>query len=280
MSNSGPSILQYLLYPLTLAVAGYIFNSHLDDTKKTEVMEKFVPTLAGDSPAHSLLADRLIDKILDKSTAQDIHRITRETWRNRLHRAVVDGKTEEAKKIADAANIYGGDLGKGILADVEASTLAVLTGPQQGAQSGSSGASGKLDPSKGLEPSQASKQVLAAAAIAPQIQEAKSQSNVAQVSQTQQYSWIYLGPTTGGRNWGRVNFVEKNLPPQEIKNRTITASTDVFRRSELPKVENGEWKLGSITGVLPEGQRVLVKDIQSVPGVNNTELWWAWVVPQ
>jgi hypothetical protein len=280
MSNSGPSILQYLLYPLTLAVAGYIFNSHLDDTKKTEVMEKFVPTLAGDSPAHSLLADRLIDKLLDKSTAQDIHRITRETWRNRLHRAVEDGKTEEAKKIADAATIYGGELGKSILKDVEGSTSAVLTGSQQGAQSVSSGAAGKLDPSKGLEPAQASKQVLAAAAIAPQIQEATSKSNVAQMSQTEQYSWIYLGPTTGGRNWGRVNFVEKNLPPQEIKNRTITASTDIFRRSELPKVENGEWKLGSITGVLPEGQRVLVKDIQSVPGVNNTELWWAWVVPQ
>ncbi len=280
MSNSGPSILQYLLYPLTLAVAGYIFNSHLDDTKKTEVMEKFVPTLAGNSPADSLLADRLIDKILDKSTAQDIHRITRETWRNRLRRAVEDGKTDEAKKIADAANIYGGDLGNSILKDVEGSTSAVLTGSQQSAQSGSSGAAGKLDPSKGLEPSQASKQVLAAAAIAPQIQEATSKSNVAQMSPTEQYSWIYLGPTTGGRNWGRVNFVEKNLPPLEIKNRTITASTAIFRRSELPKVENGEWKLGSITGVLPEGQRVLVKDIQSVPGVNNTELWWAWVVPQ
>jgi len=188
MSNGGSSFLQYLLYPVTLLAFGFVFNSHLDDTKKTEVMEKFIPRLTGESAADSLLADRLIDKILDKSTAQDIHRVTRETWRNRLHRAVVDGKTEEAKKIADAANIYGGELGKAILADVESSTLAVLTNSQQ-AQSGSTGPSGKLDPSKGLDPAQASKQVLAAAAIAPQIQEATSSANVAQVAQTQQYSW-------------------------------------------------------------------------------------------
>src|SRR3989442_12786557 len=106
MSTHAPSFFQYLLYPLTLAVAGYIFNSHLDDTKKTEVMERFIPRLAGQSAADSLLADRLIDKILDKSTAQDIHRITRETWKNRLRRAVADGKSDEAKRIADAANIY------------------------------------------------------------------------------------------------------------------------------------------------------------------------------
>ena len=279
MSNGGSSFFQYLLYPVTLAVVGFIFNWHLDDTKKTEVMEKFIPRLTGESAADSLLADRLIDKILDKSTAQDIHRITRETWRNRLHRAVVDGKTEEAKKIADAANIYGGDLGKAILADVEGSTLAFLTGSQQVAQSANNGASGKLDPSKGLETSQASKQVLAAAAIAPQIQEATSNANAAQVSQTQQYSWVYLGPTTANGAWGKRNFVE-NMPPRQIKNQNITASIDIFRRSDLPKFENGEWKLGSITGVLPKDQRVVVKDIRSVPGVNNTELWWAWVAPQ
>ncbi len=278
MSFNGQAFFQYLLYPLTLAVAGYVFNSHLEDTKKTEIMEKFIPRLTGESAADSLLADRLIDKLLDKSTAQDIHRITRETWRNRLSRAVADGKSEEAKKIADAANIYGGEIGKAILGDVQGSTNAVLTNYQQTNQS-AGGAPGKLDPSKNLEPSQVSRQVLAAAAIAPEIQQATSNGNTAQVSQTQQYSWIYLGPSTASGSWGKKNFVE-NLPPQQIKNQSITANTDIFRRSDLPKFESGEWKLGSILGVLPERQKVLVKDIQSVPGVNNTELWWAWVTPQ
>ena len=71
------NFLQLLLYPLTLGVAGYIFNSHLDNTRKTEVMEKFIPRLTGNAPEDAFLADRLIDRLLDKATANEVHRITR-----------------------------------------------------------------------------------------------------------------------------------------------------------------------------------------------------------
>jgi hypothetical protein len=275
MTQNTRDALQFLLYPLTLAVAGYIFNSHLDDTKKTEIMEKFVPRLTGNSPADSFLADRLIDKILDKSTAADVHRITRETWRARLHRAVLDGKPEEARLIAETANVYGGEIGKEVLQDVQSVNSALLAGYQQ---TGQSAGSGNLDPIKSLEASQAPKQVVAAAAIAPEIEQATGQVGAQAASETQQYSWIYLGPTAAGK-WLKRNF-EENLPPEQIKNATITTSTDVFRRSDLPRFSNGEWKLGQVTGVLPSHQKVLVQDIQAVPGVNNTKLWWAWITPR
>jgi hypothetical protein len=56
MSQDIRDALQFLLYPLTLAVAGYIFNSHLDDTKKTEVMEKFVPRTHGKTHLQTLFS--------------------------------------------------------------------------------------------------------------------------------------------------------------------------------------------------------------------------------
>jgi hypothetical protein len=277
MQQSTRDLLQFLLYPLTLAVAGYIFNSHLDDTKKTEVMEKFIPRLTGDKPAESFLADRLIDKMLDNTTAKDVHRITRETWRSRLDRAVTNGKADEAGLIAETANIYGGEIGKDVLLDVKNANSAVLHNYQQTSQS-TSNVGGKLDPSHGLEPSQVPRQVVAAATIAPEIQVAEQTS--VRSSQGPPNYWIYLGATSGGKWIDKGKTIAEQIPPQDLKNHTVTANTDVFRRSDLPRFVNNEWKLGDILGVLPEQQHVLVQDIRSVPGVNNTELWWAWVSPQ
>jgi hypothetical protein len=277
MQQNTRDLLQFLLYPLTLAVAGYIFNSHLDAAKKTEVMEKFIPRLTGDKPAESFLADRLIDKMLDKDMANDVHRITKETWRTRLHRAVTNGKAEEAGLIAETANIYGGEIGKEVLLDVKTVNSAVLNNYQQSAQSASS-VGGKLDPSRNLEPSQVPRQVVAAATIAPEIQEA-AQPGV-RSSQALQNTWIYLGATSAGKWIEKGKTIAEGTPPQELKNHTVTAKTDVFRRADLPRFANKEWKLGDIVGVLPEQQHVFVQDVRPVPGVNNTELWWAWVSSQ
>jgi hypothetical protein len=78
-------------------------------------MEKFIPHLTSSAPADSFLSDRLIDKVLDQRTAHEIHRITRDTWRSRLRRAVSDGKAEDARLIAQTAKDFGGDIGQQIL---------------------------------------------------------------------------------------------------------------------------------------------------------------------
>jgi hypothetical protein len=278
MQQNTRDLLQFLLYPLTWAVAGYVFNSHLDDTKKTEVMEKFIPRLTGDKPAESFLADRLIDKMLDNKTAQDIHRITRETWVRRLDKAVANGNAEDAGLIADTAIVYVGDTGRQILAELRNANSTVLTKYQDAVQSNSS-EGGKLDPSRSPEPSQVPKQIVAAATIAPEIKQA-TQTSTAQVSQVLQNYWIYLGATSAGKWIAKGKTITEENAPADLKGHTITAGTDVFRRSDLPRYVNGEWKLGDILGVLPEQQHILVQDIRSVPGVNNTELWWAWVSSQ
>ena len=151
-----------------------------------------------------------------------------------------------------------------------------MTNYQQAVQSSST--SGKLDPSRSREPSQVPRQVIEAATIAPEIQGA-AQSGVQQNAATLQHSWIYLGATSSGKWIEKTKTVAGDTIPAQLKNQTIVPKTDIFRRSDLPKLVNGEWKLGDIKGVLAAQQHVVVQDIRSVPGVNNTELWWAWIAP-
>jgi hypothetical protein len=268
---------QLLVYPLILAYVGYRFNSHLDNTRKTEVMEKFIPRLIATSPDEAFLADRVIDPLLDRTTASEIHKVMRETWKGRLHQAVQDGNVDLARRIAQTANAYGGEIGQEVLKEAQAPNSQVLAIYQQSTQ-GSGDAPGKFDPAKNPAPSQVSKQVLAAATIAPELQQAALKSSASQNLQTLQFNWIYLGPISNHK-WVSKNFVE-SLSPSQMKGQTITPNTEIFRRADLPRLINGEWKLGNIVGVLPAQQRVLVQDCKSVPGVNSTELWWAWVPVQ
>ena len=101
--------------------------------------------------------------------------------------------------------------------------------------------------------------------------------NAAQIINTEEISWVYLGVTTpkgSQTNWLYNFFDIKSVPKS---NDVIQASTDIFKRSDQPRVINGNWSKGYINGLIKQGQKVRVIAVAEIPGAQKSTLWWAKV---
>lgn len=88
--------------------------------------------------------------------------------------------------------------------------------------------------------------------------------------------WVYLGSTPRGseENWLTKYFNIATVPKTEDN---IEAITDVFKRSDKPKIKEGEWTKGEIQGLVKGGQKFSVIEVAEIPGSQNRSLWWAKV---
>ncbi len=69
-------------------------------------------------------------------------------------------------------------------------------------------------------------------------------------------------------------FNVDDSPPS--RDSTIIANVDVYERKRAPyKDERGQWQLGPVRGVLPEGKSVRVKEVLEVEGETaaRVNLW-------
>jgi len=90
--------------------------------------------------------------------------------------------------------------------------------------------------------------------------------------------WVYLGATTprgSKENWVTKNF---NIVTVPKSGDNIVAITNVLKRAEKPKIEEGKWVKGEIQGLVKRGQKVKIIDIAEIPGTRNRSLWWAKVL--
>jgi hypothetical protein len=84
---------------------------------------------------------------------------------------------------------------------------------------------------------------------------------------------VYLGTRSADR-WKNRIFKIDDVPVPE---QAIEAGTDVFKRSDVARNENGVWKFGEIQGVLKQGQKARVKRIEKVADEEGISYWWAEV---
>ncbi|MBI3765956.1 MAG: hypothetical protein HY277_05580 [Ignavibacteriales bacterium] len=106
-------------------------------------------------------------------------------------------------------------------------------------------------------------------------------NDVNQTSQTsvsrQESTWVYLGAyDTVKKSWLTSNFSPTKIPNPSDR---LVARTAVYRRNANPHKDDNGWHLGDISGIVNEGDAVIVERIETKPGVNNTDLFWALVKP-
>lgn len=79
--------------------------------------------------------------------------------------------------------------------------------------------------------------------------------------------WIYVGQTQANKFLHPPNF---NANPQVLPKEgdRLTATTDTYERDAAPTPDRQQWKLGRIVGVVREGQRVIVRQVNVVPDEN------------
>lgn len=85
--------------------------------------------------------------------------------------------------------------------------------------------------------------------------------------------WSYVGRYKNGKNgkFLRKYFNVEKIPEPKS---TITAISDVYRRSDKPTEINKEWIKGDIVGILNYGAQLEVHEVVFVPGSDKTELIW------
>lgn len=85
-------------------------------------------------------------------------------------------------------------------------------------------------------------------------------------------AWVYLGAYShaDGKLVSR-NFAgpDRITPPAEL-----VASTAVLKRAAPPRYLADEWRRGEVVGVVEEGQKVRVTQVDTIPGTSNRALIW------
>jgi hypothetical protein len=79
--------------------------------------------------------------------------------------------------------------------------------------------------------------------------------------------WIYLGQIQAGKFLHPPNLTTgSDLIPKEGE--SLIAATDTYQRAAAPVPDGLQWRLGNIVGVVREGQRVIVRQVLTVPEGN------------
>jgi hypothetical protein len=87
-------------------------------------------------------------------------------------------------------------------------------------------------------------------------------------------AWVYLGIEKDGK-WNPNNFGLSGAPLAGVQS---TAHTDVFERDVKPYEEAKDvWKLGKVTGLVHQGDSVIIREVAPIEADNGGMNWWARV---
>jgi hypothetical protein len=107
--------LQYLISPLLVVVLGFVFSWRIEElkqaveqsslsVKQAEAAQKMLNELFSDNPERTLIADRLMHKIVEKALADEISQIVKEYLAQKL----TSKSPTEARQVTEALDTVGG----------------------------------------------------------------------------------------------------------------------------------------------------------------------------
>jgi hypothetical protein len=137
-ANKWAAFLQYLVYPLILALIGLYFKGQIesakDATQRMQIVQSMLTSMFAGNHAQALVSERILVKVTDAPFAAEITQIVEDYYVNQMQTAVKGGDLDFAVKILTATDAVGGSLKDKITAGVGARTLQTVQGAQLAAE--------------------------------------------------------------------------------------------------------------------------------------------------
>lgn len=114
---------QYLLSPILLVSIGTFINWRIEANKaesnRVDVAQKMIPTLFAGNPDQAFATERLLAKIVDPASANDLHLIVVKYYQGKIESSLSTGDVELAAKIVSAAKTIGGSAADEVVKSVD-----------------------------------------------------------------------------------------------------------------------------------------------------------------
>lgn len=125
--NSRKLFVQYLIYPLVLALIGVYFNRQIEDAKlnaqKLTIAQTLLPELFNPNHSRALASQKLITAVLPADLATQLNGIAEDYYVSQIKADVKSGNIESAASLLTAAQSVSGPVSANII-------KAVQTDPQ------------------------------------------------------------------------------------------------------------------------------------------------------
>jgi hypothetical protein len=141
--SKGEAFMQYLIYPLILALIGVYFERQIenmkDQTQRMQLAQSMLASMFADNHDEAIASERILAKITDRDFAAEINKIVEDYYAKKMQADVKNGNIDGAVKIKNALDAVGGSLKDRVTAGVDASTLQTVESAKLAAQKESAG---------------------------------------------------------------------------------------------------------------------------------------------